>query len=169
MTEGLKPSSASVIFSCLNVAVTARVSYQKHKQPKSDYWKIIWLCSLHSLKAKPVFEWTVALRSWGGRFWRTDTWPPCQSPCFLSASRLPFQFFPHVLRSDLQDPNYIFPFMSFQDEIDIQKHFTWHLHAINICLLDAVNHEQIISHLCCCHIFSFPPYCHNNQNGDCTN
>lgn len=47
--------------------------------------------------------------------------------------------------------------MSFKYVMVNDKHFTWHLHTVNISLLDTVNHEQMISHLCGRHIFSFPP------------
>lgn len=34
---------------------------------------------------------------------------------------------------------------------------TWHLHPVHVGLLHTVKHDQMICHLCGCHIFSFPP------------
>lgn len=46
----------------------------------------------------PECEWSVVLHSWAGSFSHADVWLCHQSPCFLSALVLPFQFFPHALR-----------------------------------------------------------------------
>lgn len=34
---------------------------------------------------------------------------------------------------------------------------TWHLHSVHVGLLHKVNHDQMICHLCGCHVFSLPP------------
>lgn len=43
---------------------------------------------------------------------------------------------------------------------------TWHLHPVHVGLLNTVKHDQMICHLCGCHIFSFPPVFYDIGNID---
>lgn len=103
MMVGLKPSSASFTFNCLYVPVTAKAScprkINRYCFPGHFYVRDFVYLEEQQL---PVCVWNAALRSWAGSFWHADIRQHHQSPCFLSASVLPYRFSPHVLNSHRQ-------------------------------------------------------------------